>query len=50
MGRSLWRPPVSLSGVIDNLIEIGVIVAGLDPVPVLPEHVRTHVRTSDEAI
>lgn len=41
---------VSPSSLVDNLMQIGVIIAGLDPVPVLPEPVRAHVHTADEAV
>lgn len=41
---------ISPSSIVDNLMQIGVIVAGLDPVPALPEPVRAQVRISDEAV
>lgn len=40
---------VSPSSIVDNLMQIGVIVAGLDPVPAIPERRENLSRTSDEA-
>lgn len=43
-------PAISLSAVIDNLMQIGVLVAGLDPVPVIPDHRENIRRSSDELV
>ncbi|MGB8601840.1 MAG: hypothetical protein WCD42_06545 [Rhizomicrobium sp.] len=40
---------LSLATVVDNLMQIGVIVAGLDPVPVIAEPIEKVRRISDEA-
>lgn len=43
-------PRISLSAVIDNLMQIGVLVAGLDPVPVIPERRENISHSSDELV